>query len=508
MTLTVRDRVPDGATGQGHDEVPLPGASVTGSAGRSQRRPARWPDGGLGALLGGALALMAARPLVDNSFLTHLATGRILLSEGVPSSNPFLYSSTAFPIPSWWWSAVLGAVDAVSGGAGLRLLTAALAGVLGVLVVRLTRTDVAEDGCDDRRLLSVVLPAACAFITLLPFLNGRPQLPGYLLLAATVLVVKERKAPWWLLPVFLAWVNVHGTWMYGLAVLAVLLGAEAVDRRRVEARQLLCGVAATVGVLLGGLVGPGPFRLVELPFEQFGDDRARRAIAAYQEWQPAGFGNPLTWLLMAMGLVAVVGAVRRRRWGTLAGSVAMVALGLSAGRLLPLAAITLVPWTAVGLQGLGGLGLPRGRVRSLLGCVGVALVVLAAGWAVATPAYDLSKYPVAAVDWMRQRGLAGRGDVKILSHDYVGNYLDWRFGERASTFVDDRPGVDAALDYATLIEMRSGWRAALHRADPDVIVWSADARLGRHLPASEWFRAGELDGFNVFCRSSIADRCR
>ena len=75
---------------------------------------------------------LGAGALSDNSFLTHLATGRLILESGVPTNNPFLYSariypgSAEFPIPSWLWSVVLGGVDAVAGGAGLRAAINAL----------------------------------------------------------------------------------------------------------------------------------------------------------------------------------------------------------------------------------------------------------------------------------------------------------------------------------------------------------------------------------------------
>ena len=254
---------------------------------------------------------------------------------------------------------------------------------------------------------------------------------------------------------------------------------------------------------------PEPFRLVGLPFEQFGDERARTALSLYMEWSPSGWGHPLTWLLVAMGLVAVVGAVRRRAWGSLLGTVALVALGLSAGRLLPLAAITLVPWVASGLADLGSLPLPRGRVAAGTAVAGSCLLALGVVWSVRPPAYDLERYPVAAVDWLSDRDLVGEPDVKVASHDFVGNYLDWRFGDRANTFVDDRSGVDALLDYAALRRLTDDWAQALDRADPDVVVWETDQDLTERLTGSDdWYDAGTFGDFTVFCRSSIADRCR
>jgi len=488
------------------------------------RREVTWADGGVGVLVAGALAFVAARPLVDNSFLTHLATGRIFLADGFPTTNPFLYSSTDFPLPSWLWSVVLGVTDAVGGGVGIRILTAVLAAVLGLVVVRLTRPyegpagdlpmlpQSAVDGVTaaPRSLLSIVLPTVCVLVTLMPFLNARPQLPGYLLLATTVLVVKERRSPWWLVPIFALWLNIHGTWMYGLAVLGLLVVVQVLDDRRVRPSQVGCAAAAVLGVVVGGVVGPEPFRLIGLPFEQFGDDRARRAISSYVEWQPSGWGHPLTWMLMAMGLVAVFGAVRSRRWGVLVGSVAMVAMGLSAGRLLPLAAITLVPWVSAGLRLLAvaeSMQLPGGRRARALAVTGAALGVVSFGWILLTPPYDLSSYPVEAVDWLQVRGLAGSSEVKVASHDFVGNYLDWRFGDRANTFVDDRADVDAILDYGVLKDLDRGWRSALGRTDADVIVWQTDEKLTSRLDEPDWYRAGRFGDFSVFCRSSIADRC-
>ncbi len=480
-------------------------------------RPARrWYGDGLALLAAGITAFEAASPIVDNSFMTHLATGRLLVDGTYPRTNPFLYSSTDFPMPSWWWSGVLGVVDRVGSGAGIRLLTALLGALLGALLVRIARPYLTGDSRD--RLVPIVVPVACAVIVMMPFLNARPQLPGYLLLGVTVLVVVERRSPWWLVPVFATWLNVHGTWVYGLIVLAVVAGAELVDRRDGALRARLTrtaalGGAAVLGVLVGGVASPEPLRLVGLPLEQFGDERARLALQSYQEWKPAGWDHPLTWVLLVMCLLALLGAVRRRAWGAGAGALVLTAMGMSAGRLLPLAVITLVPWAAAGLVGIGSIRLPRGAVARALGVVGVALMAVAVLWIGTTPAYDLQKYPVKAVDWLEHRGLVGTTGSKVLSRDYIGNYLDLRFGTHANTFVDDRPGTDALLDYAAIAHLSPGWRQAFRRADPDVVLWTTDERnmdgiVGKLDHDPGWYRAGDFGDFTVFCRSSIADRCR
>ena len=33
------------------------------------------------------------------------------------------------------------------------------------------------------------------------------------------MVWNEERSPWWLVPIFAIWVNVHGSWLYGVVVL-------------------------------------------------------------------------------------------------------------------------------------------------------------------------------------------------------------------------------------------------------------------------------------------------
>ncbi len=460
-------------------------------------------------------AALASRPIGDNGVLSHLAIGRLQLDAGLPATNPFLYSSTEFPVPSWWWSWTLAATERSFGGVGLRLLGAALGAALGLLLVRLVVAGLGgpnSPALDRVRVLAVVVPCAFVAVIVMPFLNLRPHLVGFLLLGAALVVLLEGRSPWWLLPVFATWVNVHGSWLYGVAVVGALVVARAIDDRWTDGRRIDGAAVARVGAALGGVVlgatlSPDRFSPLVLPWRQMGDPLERAALRSYDEWAALGPGDPAAWALVALGLVAVAGALRNRRIATGALCLALIVLGLSSSRLAPIAAIVLVPLVAPALVGVGSTALPTGRSARLMGIATAAVAAAVFVSALAGPALRLERYPVAAVDWLDDRGLATE-PVRLASHDYVGNYLSWRHGAATNTFVDDRPSAETLIAYRQLLRLEDGWEAVLDTAAPDVIVWNSRSRLTAELAEDpSWFRATDLDGFTVFCRAAWADRC-
>jgi hypothetical protein len=469
------------------------------------RVPAGTPGAGIGVLLAGALALAASGPLRDNSFLTHLATGRLLVDSGLPATNPFLTGGGDFPVPSWWWSGLLALAEEAAGGPGLRLVGVVLGALLGLLVVRLA--DPLGVTAPQRGLLALCVPSALGAMALLPFLQPRPHLAGFALLAVTLVVWWERRSPWWLVPVFATWVNVHGTWLHGLVVLALLVAAASVDRDAGR-RRLLAPIAAVAGVVVGGLLYPEPFRLVLLPTEQFGSSEAREVLAAYAEWRPPSVTHPMSWALAVVAVVAVVGAVRRRRWGMAVAGVLLAALGVTALRLVPVAVISLLPLAAAALAGVGSLPRPRGRATAVLTVTGAVLGLGAVTAACVGPAYSWRDYPVAAVDWLEDRGLAPADDVVVVAPDRVGNYLSWRYGTAGRAWVDDRPGSERGADYLDLRRHRPGWRAVLEDSGAAVVLWESDDELTAALRSDpDWDVVAEVGGFTVLCRQSSSTRC-
>jgi hypothetical protein len=97
----------------------------------------------------------------------------------------------------------------------------------------------------------------------------------------------------------------------------------------------------------------------------------------------------------------------------------------------------------------------------------------------------------------------------VLSHDYVGNYLEWRYGTAANAYVDDRPDAETLVQYRTILRLEEGWQAELASVDPHVVLWSTDSPLVEQLAADDdWVEATRQGDYTVFCRADLADRCR
>src|SRR5688572_33360769 len=96
----------------------------------------------LGLLIVTAGVLLELQPLKDNSFFTHIATGRLILDRGsVPSTDPYTFTAAGEPwvVQSWLVSVLYATAESLAGINGVRLVVGALAGFLAALGWRLLR---------------------------------------------------------------------------------------------------------------------------------------------------------------------------------------------------------------------------------------------------------------------------------------------------------------------------------------------------------------------------------
>jgi hypothetical protein len=248
--------------------------------------------------------------LHDPDTYLHIAAGRWALAQGaLPSADPFSFTMAGahWMQGEWLGEVVLAVVYGDAGWGGVIVLSAAyFGGAIGLLTWFL-----------GRRLepLPAAIAALAGAVLVLPHLLARPHvlaLPLMVGWCGALLAARDdrRGPPWGWLPLMALWANLHGSFLFGIA-LAGFLAGEAVLRpatgatRWREARRWAGFVAAA---LAASLVNPNglaavlqPFRLMAMPALQTG----------FGEWMPANFGQfPAleAWLFGALALGFVTGA--------------------------------------------------------------------------------------------------------------------------------------------------------------------------------------------------------
>ena len=179
----------------------------------------------LGNSLGVLVALfglvVGARTLVDNSFLTHLATGELILDSGrVPSVDPYSRTAAGQPwtVQSWLASVLYAALNRLAGPVAIRLMHGLVGAAVAVGLWRL----VAPAREPLARLGLVLLPVALG----VGFWSPRPLMFGLLAMVVLLSVVQTNRAPWILIPLMWLWANSHGSFPLAFVLLgAVIAGS-------------------------------------------------------------------------------------------------------------------------------------------------------------------------------------------------------------------------------------------------------------------------------------------
>lgn len=164
---------------------------------------------------------------------------------------------------------------------------------------------------------------------------------------------------WILPPIFLVWVNTHGSWIIGLVLLTVFALSGVTDGKwgLIEAtgwtprqgRKLTAAIALSVLALFANPYG---WRLVAYPFDLA--FRQKLNIANVVEWRTLDFHSPRGKIALATLLFAIVLQLfRRRRW--MLHEVLFLLIGIYAGftysRFLFLTAILVLPFLARDIEG-------------------------------------------------------------------------------------------------------------------------------------------------------------
>jgi len=205
------------------------------------------------------------------------------------------------------------------------------------------------------------------FVLLTVNFGPRMILFGYLALSIEMAILdavsresgppSQKRLVWVLPPLFCVWINLHGSWVVGLALfgLYILSGMLSVNKGVFEQegfspndRNRLLLVFLSSSVLL--LANPYGWRLVWNPFDMMMNQKLN--IGIVQEWQPLNLGSGAGLAaILAIGLTVVANMIHGRKWKLFEVGVVFFAwyAALHHTRFAFLASVLTIPWLAADL---------------------------------------------------------------------------------------------------------------------------------------------------------------
>ena len=278
----------------------------------------------------------------------------------------------------------------------------------------------------------------------------RMLLFGWLCMMVLLLILdrfqRTGKGIWLLPPLFASWINLHGSWVFGMVVLAVTIASGLVEgewglvvaRRWTaeELKNLLLALAASLAALF---VNPFGYKLVLYPYTLL--LRQQGVMQHIEEWQPVDFGTPNGKLALIVILLLLAGALfSRRKWRLDEVLLTAFALwaALSHARFLFFAGLILAPILAPRLK----LFPPyeRDLDKPWLNAIIIAAVVGALIFFFPSETQLQQKvaegYPKAALAFMERQNVNGR----IFNEYAWGGYMEWN-APQLKTFVDGRADI-------------------------------------------------------------------
>lgn len=431
-------------------------------------------------------AAIASYPLNDNSFLTHLATGRLILDEGsVPSTDPYTFTARGedWTVQSWLASVAYAGFERLAGDFGLRLL------ILTVFVVAVTL--LWKLSAPAHSIITRLLIMALGLFVATDLWSERPYMVGVIGLSVVWLALQDRVRPWLLVPLLWLWTNSHGSFPLAVALCAAVVLGSVLDRRSAgQAMQVPRQEARTSGaVLLGIVLGAiGPLRTEVWLFPLTAMTKSRVFVEII-EWRPPSYQSvaELAFLVLVILVMVLLTRCRPSSWRLVLPAVVFTTAGLFAQRNIVMAAMVLIAVAALTIPDVGTL---RGADRPALGrpvaaMLGV-LVLLLCGLSLLTPVDGFGGYPARALSFLEAADVEGRLATDMPSGNLIGA-LD---GATGTVFIDDRVDMypeEVFEDFLILRRGQSGWESVLNRYGIEIVLWSRDQPLSAILAASpEW----------------------
>jgi hypothetical protein len=451
----------------------------------------------------GVTLASGGRLLLDADAYLHVMIGRWIIAHGaVPQHDIFSYSMPDAPWVAHEWLAaiVFARLHDLFGWPGLAIMTAfCFAAAMGLLTSALLRSL-----APSHALIGMALAAGLC----VPHLFARPHVLSWPLLVIWLAELSaaraEQRTPrWFAALLMLPWANVHGSFVFGLAMAALVAGEAVLEASdwaqaaRVARGWGLFGALSLAAALatpygIDGLLLP--FRLVHMDF----------AMSVTREWQSPNFQLPQPlepWLMLlllgaltlrlrlpvtriAMLLLLLHMALQHQRHAELLGLTAPLLLAPSLAAQLPRKALAAADRRLAALAGSARIG-----GTALVGLLMLALSGIMIGAGIVPR--NGPRAPAEALAFAQSQGLTGPVFNDINFGDYlifvgIAPFIDGRIDMYGDGFVrryanvGEFPGLAAQYGFTwavlsprnphvPLLDHLTGWRRA--QTDNDAVVY-------------------------------------
>ena len=458
----------------------------------------------------------------DGDLPRHLRHGLYMLQHrALIWSDPFSFTRPGDPfVPFEYGSQLLYALVFELGGlAGVCVLAGLLIGATYSLLASFLLR------CDVDPLLALLAAGSAAVLGFGHWI-ARPHLFSWVAIVLLLGLVEAKHRPRiWLYPLLFAlWANLHGGWLYGIAILGIYLVGHVIEYRWFgRSGEGLAAVRHFALVLpsacLATLATPMGIRVWTHLYAHLGDNYVLDHTMEFQSPDFHPLVSKVALLVLLGSLAALLVSSRRMHISRLLVVIAGFWWALISARNIPLFGITGLAVVALHLDHEWRALPSRWLARRRAGFAAGALQSTTAGWVLLccfllsflaaghgrllgrrllTDDFDGSVFPVAAVRAARVANLEGR----IFADFTWGGYILFARPEQR-VFIDggtDFYGSAIMRDHDRISHLEPGWRGILERWRVDAVLTDSHSKLAREIARTPGWALWYCDSVAVIVR--------
>jgi hypothetical protein len=462
--------------------------------------------------------------LDDPDFYWHLKTGEYIFSHSaVPMTDPFAFTSIGMPWVAHEWLTELVLYGAMQflGFTGIRLLVATMLCASFYLLFQLTQKLVNGEA-------KALIIASAFFAALMPYWSPRPQIFTFFFFSTYLWLLLDYKYAgsskrFWLLPaIMVLWVNLHGAFLVGIALVLIFLVTEwamhfyaSRDNRMVRKDLTRLSIFSWL-TCLATLINPQFFHIWAYPFQLVSMEVAKGAIA---EWQSPNFHLLFYKIHLTLIIAFFLAFIYSRKKPDLTElfiPLFFISAGLVSQRHLPLTSFVLLGFFGAIYRHIEvpfNLSFTKkyqlivsqtakSEVNPLFASVinlSLFLIVVAlVGSGAITQEKDeetLGMIPVGAANYIRENRISGN-----MFNDYnFGGYLIYKLAPTQKVFIDGRAdlyGDKFVNDYLDIYSGKAGWKEKFEKFSIDYVICDKNSALRQLLLSEGSFKEGYSDKFH------------